>query len=55
MSHVGTGANLIQPNKQCMSCKYWEPASKSYLGFLQAVAVKLDIVRKGVERNDQNY
>lgn len=33
MSHIGIGGNLIQPNKQCLSCKYWEPASKSYLGF----------------------
>lgn len=33
MSHIGIGGNLIQPNKQCLSCKYWEPAHKSYFGF----------------------
>lgn len=33
MSHIGVSRNFIQPNKQCLSCKYWEPASKSYLGF----------------------
>lgn len=25
--------NIIQPNKQCMSCKYWVPASTSWLGY----------------------
>lgn len=30
MSHIGIGGNLIQPNKQCLSCKYWEPAHKSW-------------------------
>ena len=33
MSHIGIGGNLIQPNKQCLSCKYWELAHKSYFGF----------------------
>lgn len=25
--------NIMQPNKQCMSCKYLVPASKSWLGY----------------------
>lgn len=26
--------NIMQPNKQCMSCKYWVPASTSrWLGY----------------------
>lgn len=25
--------NIMQPNKQCMSCKYWVPESASRLGY----------------------
>lgn len=30
MSHIGIGNNLFQPNKQCLSCKYWKPAKRDY-------------------------
>ena len=33
MSHIGTGNNFIQPNKQCLSCKYWTQATRG-LSFL---------------------
>lgn len=46
MSHIGIGGNLIQPNKQCMSCKYWEPASKSYLGFSIGGGCKVGYCKK---------
>lgn len=29
--HIGIGANIMQPNKQCMSCKHWVPASTDWL------------------------
>lgn len=46
MSHIGIGGNLIQPNKQCLSCKYWEPASKSYLGFSIGGGCKVGYCKK---------
>lgn len=46
MSHIGVSRNFIQPNKQCMSCKYWEPASKSYLGFSIGGGYKVGYCKK---------
>lgn len=46
MSYIGIGGNLIQPNKQCLSCKYWEPASKSYLGFSIGGGCKVGYCKK---------
>ena len=52
MSHIGVGGNLIQPNKQCLSCKYWEPASKSYFGFSIGGDCKSGYCKKRSRKND---
>lgn len=46
MSHIGIGGNFIQPNKQCLSCKYWEPAHKSYFGFTISGGCKAGYCKK---------
>lgn len=30
MSRIGVSSNLIQPNSNCLSCKYWEPTRKEF-------------------------
>ena len=34
MSRIGIGANMTQPNKQCLNCKYWKPAKKDLCGLV---------------------
>ena len=52
MSHIGIGGNLIQPNKQCLSCKYWEPAHKSYFGFSIGGGCKAGYRKEDVQKEE---
>lgn len=37
MSRIGLGNNVIQPDRRCLDCKYWESA-KNY-GFLKGLII----------------
>lgn len=57
MSNIGTTYNIFQPSVKCLQCRYWEPASKNFMGLLLAVSVDLTTAKthdqKGeIERND---
>lgn len=37
MSHIGIGGNLIQPNKQCLSCKYWLDEWREFCKWIESL------------------
>ncbi len=51
MSRIGIGANIIQPNAQCMNCKYWKSAkSPTDIGYCKAGYCKKDFRKRGARR-----
>ena len=50
MSRVGLGNNMTQPNKQCLNCKEWQPATKrDFFGFATVGKCKAGYCKKNAK------
>ena len=46
MGRIGTTTNFNQPDRQCMSCKYWKQTTTSFRGMTLQGGCKLGYCRK---------